>query len=305
MRTFGGSVKALDEAAVGRFGLGHKSVFHLCDAFVVAPDGYGALAPFVVNPFEALGRPGDACLDWTSVAAADAARLRVAGATILPGRQRLNLWFPLRRPSLRPKPKSRGIVASDIAPASLAPLAELLAALRHVKRVSVVIGAATVELDRRDAPRMVGHTLRAWLGTPSRVAVPWEAPGEQADVGDQEEGGRGGDGFLPVPGEPAASSEPGEGPLDDPATGQNLEPLCRVGAPDDLEGPLSRVGERGLQLVAGVAAVGEDVAQPGPAGADPRSARPARRRGPECWRRGRRRRRAGRGCRSRCGACGP
>jgi hypothetical protein len=75
MRTFGGSVKALDEAAVGRFGLGQKSVFHLCDAFVVAPEGHGALAPFVVNPFEALGQPGDACLLWTSVAAADAARL--------------------------------------------------------------------------------------------------------------------------------------------------------------------------------------------------------------------------------------
>jgi hypothetical protein len=166
MQTLGSSVKALDEAAVGRFGLGQKSVFHLCDAFVVVPDGYGALAPFVENPFEELGRPGDPCLLWTSVAKADAARLWAAGATILPGRQRLNLWLPLRRPNLRPKPKSNGIVASDIAPESLAPLAdrqklaELLAALRHVRRISVVIGAAKVELDRRDAPRMNGYTLK-------------------------------------------------------------------------------------------------------------------------------------------------
>jgi len=165
MQTFGGSVKALDEAAVGRFGLGQKSVFHLCDAFVVVPEGYGEHAPLVVNPFETLGRPGDPCLLWTSVADADAARLRAAGATSLPAKRRLNLWFPLRRSDLRPKPMSNGIVASDIAPASLSPLAdrqklaELLAALRHVKRVSVVIGAAKVDLDRRDAPGMVGYTL--------------------------------------------------------------------------------------------------------------------------------------------------
>lgn len=165
MQTFGGSVKALDEAAVGRFGLGQKSVFHLCDAFVVVPEGYGEHAPFVVNPFETLGRPGDPCLLWTSVADADAARLRAAGATSLTAKRRLNLWFPLRRPDLRPKPMSNGIVASDIAPTSLSPLAdrqklaELLAALRHVKRVSVVIGAAKVELDRLDAPGMVGYTL--------------------------------------------------------------------------------------------------------------------------------------------------
>jgi hypothetical protein len=101
------------------------------------------------------------------------------------------------------------------------------------------------------------------------MAEPCDAPGEQADVGDAGEGGRGGDGLLPVQGEPAASSEPGEGPLDDPSAGQNRKALGRVGAPDDLEGPLSLVGARGLERVAGLAAVGEDVAQPGPSGADP------------------------------------
>lgn len=165
MQTFGGSVKALDEAAVGRFGLGQKSAFHLCDAFVVVPEGYGAHAPFVVNPFETLGRPGDACLLWSTVTDADAARIRAAGAASLPGRRRLNLWFPLRRPGMRPKPKSNGIVALEIASASLVPLAdrrklaELLAALRHVKHVSVVIGAEKADLDRRDAPGMIGYTL--------------------------------------------------------------------------------------------------------------------------------------------------
>jgi hypothetical protein len=55
MQTFGGSAKATDNEAVGRFGLGQKSVFHLCDAFIVLPYGHDPVHnPFVINPFEAL-----------------------------------------------------------------------------------------------------------------------------------------------------------------------------------------------------------------------------------------------------------
>jgi hypothetical protein len=100
MKTFGGSVKALDEAAVGRFGLGQKSVFHICDAFVAVPDGYGAHRPFVVNPFHPIGREGDNCLQWNEIESADARRIAEAGAGCLPGDRRLNLWFPLRSPRL-------------------------------------------------------------------------------------------------------------------------------------------------------------------------------------------------------------
>ena len=87
-----------------------------------------------------------------------------AGAGCLPGDRRLNLWLPLRRPGLRPKPKSNGIVAADITPKSLAPLADrrrlsgLLAALRHVRRVAVTINGAKAELDRKDSPGLVGYT---------------------------------------------------------------------------------------------------------------------------------------------------
>lgn len=164
MQTFGGSVKALDEAAIGRFGLGQKSVFHICDAFVVMPHGYDAHEPFVVNPFETIGRVSDNCLRWNDIESADARRIAEAGAGCLPGDRRLNLWFPLRRPGLRPKPKSNGIVAADITPKSLAPLtdrrrlSELLAALRHVRRVAVTINGAKIELDRKNSPGLVGYT---------------------------------------------------------------------------------------------------------------------------------------------------
>ncbi|GGY37654.1 sacsin N-terminal ATP-binding-like domain-containing protein [Parvularcula lutaonensis] len=167
MQTFGGSVKALDDASVGRFGLGQKSVFHLCDAFAVVPDGFGAHdEPFVVNPFEALGREGDDCLRWPRINDEDARRIASEGKQLLDARRRLNMWFPLRREGLRPKPTSKGIIASDIAPESLAPLAdewriaEMVASLRHVRRVVVGIGPSNAEIDRGTARAMIGYTAQ-------------------------------------------------------------------------------------------------------------------------------------------------
>ena len=176
MQTFDGSVKALDEAAVGRFGLGQKSVFHLCDAFVVVPCGYGTEhLPFVVNPFETLGREGDDCLRWATIDESDAALIVSAGERFISAACRLNLWFPLRRPGLRPKPTSKGVEATDIAPENLSPLAdrqrlaEMLASLRHVRRVAVEINNVRVELDRGAAPGIFGYDLgpgdRAFGGT--------------------------------------------------------------------------------------------------------------------------------------------
>ena len=168
MKTFGGSVKALDDAAVGRFGLGQKSVFHLCDAFVVVPDGYSdEPAAFVVNPFETLGREGDDCLIWAKLDARDAGLIASAGARcIAPLRHggRLNLWFPLRRPGLRPKPTSSGIEASDIPPGHLRPVADpwrlaaMLVSLRHVRRILVEFADAHVALDRGTASGMAGYS---------------------------------------------------------------------------------------------------------------------------------------------------
>ncbi len=165
MQTFGGSVKALDDTSVGRFGLGQKSVFHLCDAFVIVPDGYGReYTPFVVNPFEPLGREGDDCLRWSCINDDDAQFIASAGKQYMDAPRRLNLWFPLRRQGLRPKPTSKGIVSSDIRSESLAQLAddwriaEMVASLRHVRRVVVGIGSSNSEIDHGMAPGMIGYT---------------------------------------------------------------------------------------------------------------------------------------------------
>ena len=40
IRTFADSTKSHDSSRVGKFGIGQKAVFHLCDAFVVVADGY-------------------------------------------------------------------------------------------------------------------------------------------------------------------------------------------------------------------------------------------------------------------------
>jgi hypothetical protein len=55
---------SIDSAAIGKFGLGQKAVFHLCDAFVVY--AYGGNEPFstVVNPFLDVDVDGNISRDW-------------------------------------------------------------------------------------------------------------------------------------------------------------------------------------------------------------------------------------------------
>ena len=78
---------------------------------------------------------------------------------------------------------------------------------------------------------------------------------------------------LEVLGEPAVAAEPGEGALDDPAAGQQVEAFGVARALDDLEPQsLARRGAAGdLALVAGI---GEQVPQPREASADPGADQP-------------------------------
>lgn len=92
--------------------------------------------------------------------------------------------------------------------------------------------------------------------------MPCDASCEHADAGDVSEGCGALDGFLPVLCEAAASSEPCECALHHPAARQDDEALGRVGALDNLDGPAAVAAHRVLELVASIAAIGEDVAQP-------------------------------------------
>ena len=54
-------------------------------------------------------------------------------------------------------------------------------------------------------------------------------------MGDEDPRFRRSDRALEISGEASASSKPGEGALDDPATRENFEALCSVGPLDDLQ----------------------------------------------------------------------
>jgi hypothetical protein len=145
--SFGESGKATDSAAIGKFGLGQKAVFHLCDAFVVY--AYGDNEPFstVVNPFLGVNVDGNISRQWEppndgSLVDTDLELLRHEVSSDFPDRC-LALWLPFRREGLRPAP---GVGFSSNFPSASATIAELanpddlrvlLTALRHLESVEI------------------------------------------------------------------------------------------------------------------------------------------------------------------------
>ena len=83
---------------------------------------------------------------------------------------------------------------------------------------------------------------------------------EQLDRSKIEPGLTAGDGRLKVFGEAAVAVEPGKGSLDHPAAWQEVE-TGAIGPLDDLDPPPAMSSQRRCQLVAGIAAIGKDMAQ--------------------------------------------
>ena len=81
-------------------------------------------------------------------------------------------------------------------------------------------------------------------------------------MGYENPGKGAGDSRFKVLGKTSAASEPSEGTLDDPAARQNDEAFRQIGSFDDFDRPFAFTGECLSKFLAGVAAVGEDVAQP-------------------------------------------
>jgi hypothetical protein len=97
----------------------------------------------------------------------------------------------------------------------------------------------------------------------STISGSYDASCEQPDMGDKDPSHSAAQGGLKVFGEPSAPTEPGESALDDPAAWQHLEPADLIGALDHLNRPAADLRQFQPQLVAGIAAIGEDMAQPG------------------------------------------
>ena len=107
IRTFGDSTKSHDSSRVGKFGIGQKAVFHLCDAFVVVAKGHQVKSSWqVVNPFVGIKNlPDNVTACWEHLPQADRRVLadRFATAT---WKRCLGIWIPFRNPNLRVAPQA-------------------------------------------------------------------------------------------------------------------------------------------------------------------------------------------------------
>src|SRR5690554_4238794 len=93
------------------------------------------------------------------------------------------------------------------------------------------------------------------------MSGPCEESRDAPDVGDEEPCLCTCDGFFPVLGHAATPSEPREGAFDHPATRNDFEALCGVGAFDDLQRPAPDLLQSPPQLGPGIAAIGEYMTQ--------------------------------------------
>ena len=81
-------------------------------------------------------------------------------------------------------------------------------------------------------------------------------------MSDERPGNGAGDGRFEILRQSTAAAEPCESSFDDPSARQNFEALRRVGAFDDFDRPFTHALQRLAQFLAGIAAIGEDMAQP-------------------------------------------
>ncbi|MFO0686895.1 MAG: ATP-binding protein [Sandaracinus sp.] len=91
--------KAADDTAVGRFGIGQKSVFHLCEAFwFLGSSEAGGTIGGVIDPwFDSITQEDAAHRDWADFSAEDADAVEVALRSLLPSTKGwFVLWVPLR-----------------------------------------------------------------------------------------------------------------------------------------------------------------------------------------------------------------
>ncbi|MBK5966795.1 hypothetical protein CCR95_22645 [Thiocystis minor] len=160
IRSYGLSNKVADRAAIGKFGLGMKSVFHFCEAFFFLGHiaDRGPIAR-IVNPWsvpESL-REEFAPIhpSWERLSSEDAHAMRQALATIIKGlptpqsEQSFVLWLPLRREVHRREgDKVTGVIVQEFPgdgddslsffqdPRLPIQVADVLPLLRHVEQVS-------------------------------------------------------------------------------------------------------------------------------------------------------------------------
>lgn len=182
-----GDAKSSDPEKIGRFGVGLKSVFHVCEAFVYlgaepGPDPRPpTLRPGALNPWAGTGPDGDRDPlhpDWDTLEPRDAQVLLEAARAILGSFARgLLLWIPLRhREHLNRAQEGEqdGLGTDLVHPNDVVAwfkhpdsLALVLAQCGHLCCVEAFRAATIPELDRRTALVRVGRPgfkSCSWVG---------------------------------------------------------------------------------------------------------------------------------------------
>lgn len=105
IRRLGMNYKAGERGAIGKFGLGLKSIFHLCEAFFYvaydpeSDDSEVAREPkvFIYNPWNGGSDENRFHAEWDSIDLQNVAELRKAVAQFQPDGRFFALWVPLRQ----------------------------------------------------------------------------------------------------------------------------------------------------------------------------------------------------------------
>lgn len=168
---FGGSVKATDTAAIGRFGMGQKTAFHVCDAFLVVSEGHETeVPPLVVNPYIVIGKPGDACLEWKA-ALTTRDRDQLLSSGLAGSARQMVQWYPFRSPTLKPKTTTSGFLPKSYDTSLLDDandpfwLSGIVSLLRNVRKLEVIVTDGTSSVIDRAA----SQRLRFDPATPGRT----------------------------------------------------------------------------------------------------------------------------------------
>ena len=176
-KAIGGS-KEDDASKIGTFGIGLKSVFHICEAFLYIGTEKSAWRAGVLNPWTGTGENGDADPlhpDWNAIDESEVERLRSVTTELLrPTSNGLLLWIPLRRPKHLdrgaeggqyglgercPEPKDLCDWFGNPAPAAL-----LLAQCGHLKSIKVYRTTGPESLHDRSILVCVARQTTGWVG---------------------------------------------------------------------------------------------------------------------------------------------
>lgn len=115
IRSFGLNAKAGDSGAIGKFGLGMKSVFHLCESFFYLASHGGELSQDFLNPWRAEDYDcSEMHQQWETVTARDWGCLEAvarAQPEASSARDWFLLWVPLRQQSHVPRSAERPMAA--------------------------------------------------------------------------------------------------------------------------------------------------------------------------------------------------